>query len=73
MASEWISEGEGVVVCEQIVHAKTATALCLTAVKNEDKHEFSKIIEAVKVRVERMLCLAVLEVAVVVKIVVVVF
>jgi hypothetical protein len=33
----------------QIVHAKTATALCLTSVKNEDKHEFSKIIEAVKV------------------------
>jgi large subunit ribosomal protein L7Ae len=32
----------------QIVHAKTATALCLTAVKNEDKHEFSKVIEAVK-------------------------
>jgi large subunit ribosomal protein L7Ae len=32
----------------QIVHAKTATALCLTSVKNEDKHEFSKIIEAVK-------------------------
>jgi len=33
----------------QIVHAKTATALCLTSVKNEDKHEFSKIVEAVKV------------------------
>jgi large subunit ribosomal protein L7Ae len=32
----------------QIVHAKTATALCLTSVKNEDKHEFSKIVEAVK-------------------------
>lgn len=34
---------------EQIVHKKTATALCLTSVKNEDKLEFSKIVEAVKV------------------------
>ena len=33
----------------QIVHARTATALALTSVKNEDKHEFSKIVEAVKV------------------------
>ena len=32
----------------QIVHQKTATAVALTAVKNEDKHEFSKIVEAVK-------------------------
>jgi large subunit ribosomal protein L7Ae len=32
----------------QIVHSKTATALALTSVKNEDKHEFSKIVEAVK-------------------------
>ncbi|KAF3782121.1 60S ribosomal protein L7a [Nymphaea thermarum] len=31
-----------------VVHKKTATALCLTSVKNEDKLEFSKIIEAVK-------------------------
>lgn len=31
-----------------IVHKKTATALCLTSVKNEDKLEFSKIVEAVK-------------------------
>lgn len=31
-----------------IVHQKTATALCLTSVKNEDKMEFSKIVEAVK-------------------------
>lgn len=31
-----------------IVHKKTATALCLTSVKNEDKMEFSKIVEAVK-------------------------
>ena len=33
----------------QIVHKKTATALCLTSVKNEDKMEFSKIVEAIKV------------------------
>lgn len=33
----------------QIIHSKTATALCLTSVKNEDKHDFSKIVEAVKV------------------------
>jgi hypothetical protein len=32
-----------------IVHSRTATALCLTSVKNEDKHDFSKIVEAVKV------------------------
>jgi hypothetical protein len=41
------------VICNsllQIVHKKTATALCLTSVKNEDKMEFSKIVEAVKVR-----------------------
>ncbi|KAH9552463.1 hypothetical protein CY35_09G067800 [Sphagnum magellanicum] len=31
-----------------IVHSRTATALCLTSVKNEDKHDFSKIVEAVK-------------------------
>jgi hypothetical protein len=37
------------IVVLQSVHAKTATALCLTSVKNEDKHEFSKIVEAVKV------------------------
>lgn len=34
---------------KQIVHKKTAAALCLTSVKNEDKLEFSKILEAVKV------------------------
>lgn len=33
----------------QVVHKKTATALCLTSVKNEDKLELSKIVEAVKV------------------------
>ncbi|KAJ4833094.1 hypothetical protein Tsubulata_001074 [Turnera subulata] len=32
----------------EIVHKKTAAALCLTSVKNEDKLEFSKILEAVK-------------------------
>lgn len=31
-----------------IVHKKTATVLCLTTVKNEDKLEFSKILEAIK-------------------------
>ncbi|KAK9108541.1 hypothetical protein Syun_024552 [Stephania yunnanensis] len=31
-----------------IVHQKTAAALCLTTVKNEDKLEFSKILEAIK-------------------------
>ncbi|XP_073026622.1 uncharacterized protein [Primulina eburnea] len=33
-----------------IVHKKTAYVLCLTSVKNEDKMEFSKILEAIKVR-----------------------
>lgn len=31
-----------------VVHQKTATALCLTSVKNEDKLEFSKLVESVK-------------------------
>ncbi|KAL8216083.1 hypothetical protein R6Q59_010454 [Mikania micrantha] len=31
-----------------IVHQKTAAALCLTTVKNEDKMEFSRILEAIK-------------------------
>ncbi|KAK1359359.1 hypothetical protein POM88_043833 [Heracleum sosnowskyi] len=31
-----------------IVHKKTASVLCLTTVKNEDKMEFSKILEAIK-------------------------
>ncbi|KAK4375319.1 hypothetical protein RND71_005996 [Anisodus tanguticus] len=31
-----------------IVHKKTASALCLTTVKNEDKMEFSRILEAIK-------------------------
>ncbi|KAH7578548.1 hypothetical protein JRO89_XS01G0397300 [Xanthoceras sorbifolium] len=31
-----------------IVHQKTASVLCLTTVKNEDKLEFSKILEAIK-------------------------
>jgi large subunit ribosomal protein L7Ae len=31
-----------------IVHQKTASVLCLTTVKNEDKMDFSKILEAIK-------------------------
>ncbi|ERN17781.1 hypothetical protein AMTR_s00047p00140240 [Amborella trichopoda] len=31
-----------------IVHKKTAAVLCLTSVKNEDKLDFSKIVEAIK-------------------------
>ena len=31
-----------------VVHKKTATALALTAIKNEDKLEFSKLVEAIK-------------------------
>ncbi|KAL8543455.1 hypothetical protein ACS0TY_004119 [Phlomoides rotata] len=31
-----------------IVHKKTSSVLCLTSVKNEDKMEFSKILEAIK-------------------------
>ncbi|KAG5526992.1 hypothetical protein RHGRI_028055 [Rhododendron griersonianum] len=31
-----------------VVHQKTAAVLCLTTVKNEDKLEFSKILEAIK-------------------------
>ncbi|KNA18715.1 hypothetical protein SOVF_068210 [Spinacia oleracea] len=31
-----------------VVHKKTAAVLCLTSVKNEDKMEFSRIVEAVK-------------------------
>ena len=32
-----------------IVHKKSASVLCLTSVKNEDKLEFSRILEAIKV------------------------
>ncbi|RYR69949.1 hypothetical protein Ahy_A03g016481 isoform C [Arachis hypogaea] len=32
-----------------IVHKKTASVLCLTSVKNEDKLEFSRVLEAIKV------------------------
>lgn len=39
----------------QIVHSKTATALALTSVKNEDKHDFSKIVEAVKVNFDNFM------------------
>jgi len=31
-----------------VVHQKTASCLCLTAVKNEDKHDLTKLVEAVK-------------------------
>ncbi|MED6201178.1 60S ribosomal protein L7a-1, partial [Stylosanthes scabra] len=31
-----------------IIHKKTASVLCLTNVKNEDKLEFSRVIEAIK-------------------------
>ncbi|MED6177434.1 hypothetical protein PIB30_098078, partial [Stylosanthes scabra] len=33
---------------EQIVHKKTASVLCLTSVKNKDKLEFSRVLEAIK-------------------------
>jgi len=33
----------------QVVHKKTASVLCLTTVKNEDKLEFSRVLEAIKV------------------------
>ncbi|CAI8615413.1 unnamed protein product [Vicia faba] len=31
-----------------VVHKKTAAVLCLTTVKNEDKMEFSRVLEAIK-------------------------
>ncbi|MED6158429.1 60S ribosomal protein L7a-1 [Stylosanthes scabra] len=31
-----------------IVHKKTASVLCLTSIKNEDKLEFSRVLEAIK-------------------------
>lgn len=39
------------IIFDQIVHKKTASVLCLTTVKNEDKLEFSKILEAIKVSI----------------------
>ena len=44
----------------QIVHKKTASALCLTTVKNEDKMEFSRVLEAIKVSllVTSLVCIA---------------
>jgi large subunit ribosomal protein L7Ae len=33
-----------------VVHKKTATALALTSVKNEDQREFAKLVESFKVR-----------------------
>jgi len=32
----------------QLVHKKTATAVCITKVKNEDNHDLAKVIDAVK-------------------------
>merc|ERR1712070_189101 len=32
----------------QIVHKKTATALCFTSLKNEDRHEFSQLVTAIR-------------------------
>ena len=32
-----------------VVHKKTATAVALTAVKNEDQREFAKLVESFKV------------------------
>ena len=32
----------------QVVHKKTATALALTTVKNEDQREFAKLVETCK-------------------------
>ncbi|KAK4417973.1 60S ribosomal protein L7a-1 [Sesamum alatum] len=47
--------GDPILYCQRgklrlgtIVHKKTASVLCLTSVKNEDKLEFSKILEAIK-------------------------
>ncbi|KAK3183845.1 hypothetical protein Dsin_031131 [Dipteronia sinensis] len=34
---------------ERIVHWKTASVLCLITVKNEDKMDFSKILEVIKI------------------------
>jgi len=31
-----------------VVHQKTAAAVCITAVKNEDKHDLTKLVESVK-------------------------
>ncbi|KAG2546146.1 hypothetical protein PVAP13_9KG033808 [Panicum virgatum] len=40
---------KGKALLGSIVHKKTASVLCLTTVKNEDKLEFSKILEAIKI------------------------
>merc|ERR1712054_693453 len=32
----------------QVVHKKTATALCFTSIKNEDRHEFSQLVTAIR-------------------------
>lgn len=41
---------------QQVVHKKTASVLCLTTVKNEDKLEFSRVLEAIKVALIKLLC-----------------
>ncbi|BBH00555.1 Ribosomal protein L7Ae/L30e/S12e/Gadd45 family protein, partial [Prunus dulcis] len=43
-----ILHSEGQSALGSIVHKKTASVLCLTTVKNEDKLEFSKVLEAIK-------------------------
>ncbi len=42
------SHSQGKARLGQIVHKKTATALALTAVKNEDQREFAKLVESFK-------------------------
>merc|ERR1712146_553075 len=32
----------------QVVHKKTATCLCITAIRNEDRHEFSQLVTATR-------------------------
>ena len=44
LANKIKKEGEG----GAVVHKKTATALALTGIKNEDKMEFSQLVEAIK-------------------------
>ena len=40
---------------QQVVHKKTASVLCLTTVKNEDKLEFSRVLEAIKVALIKLI------------------
>ncbi|KAL5055687.1 hypothetical protein RYX36_036369 [Vicia faba] len=39
---------QGKALLGTVVHKKTAAVLCLTTVKNEDKMEFSRVLEAIK-------------------------